>query len=276
MHFTWGEFRKALQKELTTPNSLRIFQTEKIQGFKEPLALVSWLLRYKDHPISEEDAVLDQIHKIYSQEKKSNRSLWISILFLGLWPSFHWILNRINRFINDDSEAISALWNSLIVCMDKEKIWQIDKDKKPGIAKRLRNNVWNEVKKDLFFDSKENNKLKKLFTKLPSISTSKIEQVESIAAGETQESEIEGGWSLFSMCHVNDPSIPPPKSDIAEIYSLLTEELGLPSDRADVIIQHVVYRKKLIDIAQENGIPYPTLRQRYSRSLKKLRSSLKN
>ena len=272
MGFTWKDFRKGMQIELTVASNIRLFDEVKqkhpsLAHFGSPEHLVDWLLDYESHTTDDEDEVLRSLRDLHIADDQ-NTTLWIAILLLGLWPAMEWAFCRVRRLYISDAETASSIWEAVCNRLEKNELWE-----KPRIAKRIMYAAWTRSRCRALREIEKHNR---------EISLDQLLR----ALGDDDDHDKEQGNKPDEKDtpHPPKPPVPtgltcPPEfldsknQPVDVLQNRLICEAGLSNSDAEILIDHIIFGKKLVDMARAKGISPATIRKRYQRAKALLRES---
>ena len=271
MGFTWKDFRKGMQIELTIASNIRLFdevkQThQRLAHFKSPEHLVDWLLDYESHSTDDEDDVLRSLRNLHIAGDQRS-TLWLAILLLGLWPAMEWAFCRIRRLYPSDAEAAGSIWNA--VC---NRLVKDDLREKPRIAKRLMYAAWTNSRRHALREFAKKGQEISLDQLLRALAQADSKQEKPKRPGD--EDTPHSNRAVIPAELIHAPEVfDSEKQPLDVLQNCLIHEAGLSRPDAELLIDHIVIGTKLIDLAHADGISPAAIRKRYQRAKAHLRQS---
>ena len=271
MGFTWKDFRKGMQAELTVASNLRLFDRVKekhpnLARFDTPEHLADWLLDYESHGTDAEDDVLRSLRNLHIAADQ-NSNLWLAILLLGLWPAMEWAFCRIRRLYRSDAEASSSIWEAVCNRLEKDDLWE-----KPRIAKRLMYAAWTNSRRQALRELSRKNRETSLDQLLGALA--QVDNKREKALGPGEEDTPHPPRSVTPAALISVPEIFNSESQPLDVLQdRLIDEAGLSRSDVELLIDHIITGKKLVDLAKAHGISPSAIRKRFQRAKAQLRDS---
>jgi len=264
MGFTWKDFRRGMELELSTARHINSFEKAKsarpcLQRFDSPEHLVEWLLDYGSHSTGEEDDVIRSLRELHAAGPSP--TLWLAILALGLWPTMEWVFCHVRKSFVSDAEAASAIWDSLCDRLGYEPLWS-----EAGIAKRLMIAVWTKARRSA---------LKEIKARSGTVSFDTLFQLADSVADdiESDDGEIAQPKRPAFREPIQLPTTDCFDASLDDLKTRLVRDAGLSTPDAALLVNHIVFGKTLSEMAAEEGVSPAAFRQRFHRAKDRLRKA---
>jgi len=212
-----------------------------------PASLFEWLLDFSANSTEDEDAVLRVIRSLTIEPE--SRPFWVATLALGLWPALTWAFCKIRPARESDYEAADEIYVAFERGLTDESLWL-----EPRVIKRLMSRLWCRAARQIKSEKSESIKFQEYFESIP-------------------QADIHSPFLCLVDKKLDEPAV---DDEQKRLICKLVDKLEFSELDAIIVVRHSLAGLTHAEIAEELKLSAASVRQRYSRAIKKVQKKSKN